>query len=52
MQNKIKVTLTLRPETRQVLAALVAAGKGESMSDMVDQLVVAGGDAMLGGAQG
>ena len=46
MQNKIKVTLTLRPETRALLAAMVAAGKGESISQMVDQLAAAGAEAL------
>ena len=45
--NKIKVTLTLRPETRASLAALAAAGKGESISDMVDQLATCGADVLL-----
>ena len=47
MDNKVKLNITVRPATRAMLAAMAAAGKGESISDMVDQLATCGADVLL-----
>ena len=47
MDNKVKLNITVRPATRVMLAAMAAAGKGESISDMVDQLATCGADVLL-----